>query len=966
MKNKKSIFNIKFALVGLLIILGCETRKIEDLQPLSFPNTAEVFIDDFTGDLAYAAFGGSDVKAFNVDNQVSYNGTRQSMRFDVPDANSPNGSYAGGVFFSKIGRNLSGYNALTFYIKATQGATVSEIGFGNDLGENKFVVTMNGISVNSTWKKVIIPIPDAAKLVAEKGLLYYATGPESGKGYSFWIDEVRFEKLGDITNLTGIISDGQNKTINNGETGDKIALDGFKASVTLPTGVNQSVNISPSYFIFSSSNTTIAGVDGKGVVSVIEAGTTTITAKLGGQTATGSLVLTSTGSPVMPMVAAPTPPAREAVDVISLYSNAYTNVPVSTWNTRWQFSTADNFFIKVQADDVIRYRSLNFVGIEFTNPLINASGMSIFHMDIWTPNPTDGVNNFKVLLVDFGANNAAGGGDDKQHEITVTAPTLASNNWVSLDIPLSAFTGLTSRTKLAQMVLSGSLPNLYMDNVYFYRNPVVPPVAAPVPTKPATDVISIFSNTYTNVGGSDFNPNWGQNTAVTQPLIAGNTTLRYSNLNYQGLQIGSPQNVALYNSLHLDYYSTNSTSLKVFLINQGGAEVPYTLNVPTAGWNSIDIPLTAFAPVNLANVGQFKFDGNGDIFLDNIYFWRSAVVPTTAAPVPTKPAADVLSIFSDTYTNVAGTDFNPGWGQSTVVTQTPIVGNNTLRYANFNYQGIHIGASPPATNPQNVSAYTSLHLDYYSVNATTLRVFLINIGGAEAPFILNVPTAGWNSVDIPLTSFAGVNLSSVGQFKFDNGGAPASGDIFIDNIYFHKGGGGGGCPTPTGGEFIKDSGFEANAGCWELIVNQGGTSSTIVTNVNNGGTNSARIKTAPAANPAIKQTRFGVGVILPNTTYVVKFDIRADVADPVANGAVLKAAAFSEAAEGSGQGATRHELIGGEGNVPSTWATKTLTFTTPAGAANVAGGLSLLIELVGGGPPTTGTIFIDNVSLKVQ
>ena len=38
--------------------------------------------------------------------------------------------------------------------------------------------------------------------------------------------------------------------------------------------------------------------------------------------------------------------------------------------------------------------------------------------------------------------------------------------------------------------------------------------------------------------------------------------------------------------------------------------------------------------------------------------------PTTNAVNPTPLAADVISIFSDTYTDVTGTDFNPNWGQS--------------------------------------------------------------------------------------------------------------------------------------------------------------------------------------------------------------------------------------------------------------------------------------------------------------
>jgi hypothetical protein len=401
----------------------------------------------------------------------------------------------------------------------------------------------------------------------------------------------------------------------------------------------------------------------------------------------------------------------------------------------------------------------------------------------------------------------------------------------------------------------------------------------------------------------------------------------------------------------------------VYLITaSGGDGTPYALTVPTTGWNSVDIPLSDFAQATLDDVVQFKFDGGtgNDVFLDNIYFWKAPpapTVPTVAAPVPTTDSEGVLSIFSDTYTNVVGTEFFPDWGQSTVVTQTPIAGNNTLHYANFNYQGVLVAGDG---NSVDVSSYG--FIDYYSANENALNFFIISTNGAETSFALTMPTSGWSSADIPLSAFTGVDLSSIKEFKSDGG---SGGDVYLDNIYFYgtAGDGGSDCPTPAAGEFIVDSDFEANADCWELLVNQGNTSVTIV---EVDGDNAARIETAPAGNPGIKQTRFGVGSILPNTTYVVTFDIRQDAADPVANGAVLKAAAFSEGAEGSGIGAVRHELIGAEGSVPSAWTPRSLTFTTPANADNVAGGLSLLIELVGGGDPTTGTIYIDNVSLKVQ
>jgi hypothetical protein len=828
MKKINSMYKvtISFMLLLMLFIAGCKKRDITDLQNASYAKTAEVFIDGFTGDLAYAAFSGSDVKAFQVDNKETFNDTEASMRFAVPDANSPQGAYAGGGFTSKTGRDLSGYNSLTFYIKATQPATIGIVGFGNDFGASKYQVSITGLAVNTNWKKVIIPIPDPSKLTAEKGMFFYSAGPENGKGYTFWIDEVRFEKLTDLANLSGVILSGQDKVIPDAETGDKITVDGLEASINLPSGVNQKVNITPYYFTFSSSAPGIASVTNNGLVTVVDSGTTNITATLGGKPALGSLKITSTGTPVGPTTAAPVP-ARDAADVISMYSDAYTNEPIDTWNTRWLFSTAENYFISVNNDSVIRYRNLNFVGIEFSSNTIDASAMRFFHIDIWTPDATTPPNNLKVLLIDFGANGISGGGDDVQHEITVPGAQLASNEWVGLDIPLSAFTGLTTRSHLGIMSLSGTLPNLYVDNIYFYKLPAAAQVPAPAPTRLPENVLSVFSDSYTNVAGTDFNPNWGQSTIVTQTAIAGNNTLSYANFNYQGVQLGSNQNVSAYGFLHLDYYSTNASQLKVYIISPG-SETPFALSVPTTGWNSVDIPLSAFAPVALNNIIQLKFDGgNGDdIYLDNIYFYKNSTRPTVAAPTPTRHAANVISIFSDAYTNVAGTDFNPNWGQSTVTTQTSIAGNNTLSYAGLNYQGIAFGSN------QDVSAMGFIHLDYYTANSNNLRVFLINPGGVETPYTLPVPTTGWNSVDIPLSAFAPVALNNIFQMKWDG-----NGDIFVDNIYFYKTTSSGAWTTADGINF-ETPGFGA-AWPWNVFENAGNPPLEFVANPNPSGINTS-------------------------------------------------------------------------------------------------------------------------------
>lgn len=624
----KNIFKHKFIKpflgISLLLALGCQ-RDLNDLEPASYSKNPDVFLDTFSAGLNYAAFGGSDVKAFDVDTQVKYSGTT-SMKIAVPDYGSPEGAYAGGTFFTSVGRDLSDYNALTFWVKATQSANIDVLGFGNDLGENKYQVSLSGVAVNTNWKKVIIPIPDAAKLKMERGMFFYSEGPENNKGYTFWIDEVKFEKIGTISYQSATVLNGENKTVTS-FVGVKNVLDGLTAQFSMPNGTTQAVNLTPYYFSFTSSNPSVATVDGAANVNTIAAGSSTITASLGDNVAKGSLIINSSGA----YTHAPTP-TQDASKVISLFSDKYSNVPVDYYNGYWApYQTTLSSDFVVEGDHVLNYTNFNFVGIQMSSPPVNASSMSHLHLDIYLPNAMPAGANFKIQVLDFGANGVYGGNDDKTGETTITAPTLQGQKWVSLNIPLTAFAGLTSKAHIGQVIFVGTnISGFYADNIYFYNDgsiiPATPTVAAPTPTHAASGVLSIFSDAYTNVAGTNFNPNWGQATQVSQVSVSGNNTLKYSGLNYQGTQFGSNLNVSSYGYLHIDYYSSNSTALNFYLISPGPVEKAYSLSVPTGlgtnnnGWKSIDIPLSTFSPVALNNLIQFKVDGNGDIFFDNIYF----------------------------------------------------------------------------------------------------------------------------------------------------------------------------------------------------------------------------------------------------------------------------------------------------------------------------------------------------------
>ena len=123
---KKLIMNnkITYLIASILVVISysCQPDD-ENLQEATFPDIAEVFIDAFSPGLQYAAFGTSKVTAFDVDSDITFQGNL-AMRFDIPNTNDPEGGFAGGVFTTGVGRNLTNYNVLTVHARASRGQEV--------------------------------------------------------------------------------------------------------------------------------------------------------------------------------------------------------------------------------------------------------------------------------------------------------------------------------------------------------------------------------------------------------------------------------------------------------------------------------------------------------------------------------------------------------------------------------------------------------------------------------------------------------------------------------------------------------------------------------------------------------------------------------------------------------------------------------------------------------------------------
>jgi hypothetical protein len=150
-----------------------------------------------------------------------------------------------------------------------------------------------------------------------------------------------------------------------------------------------------------------------------------------------------------PTVAAPTPPARETADVISIYGGSYTNITGVNTNPGWGQETVVTE-VDIAGNKALEYAKFNYQGTEWEANSQNISTMEYLHVDVWTNAETP-----NVFVISSGA------------EIKNPIPSVAGS-WQSLDIPVAGITG--DLTKVIQFKFDGGTAGkIYLDNLYFYK-----------------------------------------------------------------------------------------------------------------------------------------------------------------------------------------------------------------------------------------------------------------------------------------------------------------------------------------------------------------------------------------------------------------------------------------------------------------------------------------------------------------
>jgi len=268
----------------------------------------------------------------------------------------------------------------------------------------------------------------------------------------------------------------------------------------------------------------------------------------------------------------------------------------------------------------------------------------------------------------------------QEHAVTVDYTT--PNIWEELLFNFNSYT-TTTNTKIALFfdiqvngdVVTDPLLNIFQfddfvfDVILFEPDPE-PASAAPTPQH--TTVASIYSDEYTDPAVINYNPGWSQSTIWSEVQYEGNNTMRYDNLNYQGIDFGSnPIDASGMDYLHFDYWTLDGTQFRANVITGATGEKAFIINPATQlEWVSVDVPVSYFTGLglDLSVVNQFKFDtetfdgdgqggapnasqgfSNARFYVDNIYFYQGMPMSTSnlelsELKVYPNPSQDVWNI----------------------------------------------------------------------------------------------------------------------------------------------------------------------------------------------------------------------------------------------------------------------------------------------------------------------------------
>ncbi|MDG2455008.1 MAG: T9SS type A sorting domain-containing protein [Bacteroidia bacterium] len=180
-------------------------------------------------------------------------------------------------------------------------------------------------------------------------------------------------------------------------------------------------------------------------------------------------------------------------------------------------------------------------------------------------------------------------------------------------------------------------------------------------------------------------------------------------------------------------------------------------------------------------------------YFDNISLtgFTPLAEPMTAAPDPTLPAADVISLFSGVYTDVPITTWRTEWSQG-VLTDVEIDGNPTKKYSSVDFVGIEATGE----NSIDIAEMNYLNFHIWTPNSSSFNLKLVDFGAdnafeggddTEHEIIIENPLQEqWVSVNLALSDFTDLTTrANISQLILSSTPVGES-TLYVDNVFFSK------------------------------------------------------------------------------------------------------------------------------------------------------------------------------------
>ncbi len=254
------------------------------------------------------------------------------------------------------------------------------------------------------------------------------------------------------------------------------------------------------------------------------------------------------------------------------------------------------------------------------------------------------------------------------NEFAIDFFTDGTTNWQTIDIDFPAGVGNFGKLVIIPDLNTSLVDTYLIDDMMGGTNfvpPADPTIASPTPNVPDAEVLSIYGDTggFTNIWTPDYSFGAFVAEIDLDPSAAENFALKMD-FNEQGYGQGTNgvTDISAYNYLHIDYYTSYATQLRIILIeNDGGVITEYFYELPTDEpfvydtWVGVDIDMSFFENLGFSKDQFFQYkigtESNlnpGIVFYDNLYFHENVLGTSdfeiSEVSVYPNPTSDVWNI----------------------------------------------------------------------------------------------------------------------------------------------------------------------------------------------------------------------------------------------------------------------------------------------------------------------------------